>query len=310
MGLRTIAGQIRTALALKRLADAFEKEKAMNHDWAKTLKAAATDFLLTAAAVLAAYFSDPAALAAALGLVPEHLRLALVPILSALFVALRKRIKHGGPPNPDLKAGALAGLFLIFGTIANAQTPAPSTEGLTLTLHGGAMQFAERGQPDRRDFVYRLTLAVPAPHGLTLSARADYTRTQDGGDLLDPHTFRSVEAFAAARKKIATNLEAVTLGGVSWNRDAKFEPVDPRLWTAAAGARFTVPGRGYVILAAGHHGPVGGAAGLVSIVYDLEASGAASWFLDAAVPLDADRFRSRPYTVKAGISARLKGWKF
>ena len=87
--------KLKMAWRAKRIFDAFEKEKKMNHDWAKTLKSAGVDFALTLAAVLTAWLADPVNLAQALGLVPEHLRLAMVPALSAAFVALRKRIKHG-----------------------------------------------------------------------------------------------------------------------------------------------------------------------------------------------------------------------
>lgn len=68
-----------------------------------------------------------------------------------------------------------------------------------------------------------------------------------------------------------------------------------------------MPKRGYVIAAVGHHGPVGGSAFLGSLVVQL--SDGTSWFGDVAIPLSADRFAQRPYTVKAGISARLKSWK-
>ncbi len=170
------------------------------------------------------------------------------------------------------------------------------------------MQFAERGVPDKRDFVYRLTVTVPAPSRVTLFGRADYTRTQDGGDLLDPKTFRSIEAFVGGRKDVGAGFAVTAFSGVSWDKDSKVQPSDPRLWTAAAGVRYSVQGRGYVIAAAGHHGPVGGSAFLGSIVYEINSG--ASWFGDVAIPLDASRFAKRPYTIKAGISARLKGWRF
>lgn len=203
----------------------------------------------------------------------------------------------------------LALLLALAGVPAFAQDPQPSpTAGVEVALHGGAMQFAQRGEPDHRDFVYRLTLTVPAPSGFTLFGRADYTRTQDGGDLLDVKTFRSIEAFAGGRKDIGSGFAVTAFSGVSWNRDNTFEPADPRLWTMAAGVRYSVPGRGYVIAAAGHHGPVGGSAFLGSIVYEINSG--ASWFGDVAIPLDASRFAARPYTIKAGISARLKAWRF
>lgn len=184
----------------------------------------------------------------------------------------------------------------------------PARKPIELNLWGGAMQFAERGQPDKRDFVYRLSLSIPAPNGITAGARVDYTRTQDGGDLFDIETFRSVEAYLGGRKDVARNLSVSAFSGVSWDRDKDFDPADARLWTAAVGLRYAVPGRGYVLAAAGHHGPVGGSAFLGSVVYELSSS--TNWFFDIAVPLDADRFKLRPYTVKAGVAARLKFWTF
>lgn len=207
----------------------------------------------------------------------------------------------------DIGPGFVVILALLPALALAQDQPKPSAP-VEISLYGGAMQFAERGQPDKRDFVYRLTLTVPAPSGITLFGRADYTRTQDGGDLIDPKTFRSIEALAGGRKDIIPNLSVMAFAGVTWNRDDHYEPVDPRLWTGAAGLRYSVPGRGYVVASAGHHGPVGGSAFLGSIVYEISAG--ASWFGDVAVPLDASRFAKRPYTVKAGISARLKGWKF
>ncbi len=127
----SIFGKVKTALALKRVADAIEREDKMGHDWSKTARAVAIDFGLTSAAVLTAYFSDPAALASVLGVVPEHLRLALVPLLSAAFVALRKRIKHGGVP--PAAVGPLVLLLLCSPASAQEATPSPTPAGDAMT---------------------------------------------------------------------------------------------------------------------------------------------------------------------------------
>lgn len=191
-----------------------------------------------------------------------------------------------------------------------APAPSPTRAPIEISLHGGAMQYIERDAVDRKDFVYRITLTVPSPGGLILFGRADYTRTQDGGDLLAPQSFRSIEAFLGGRKGLTRNrtLEVTAFSGVSWDRDKTFDPVDARLWTVAVGLKYTVPGRGYVVAAAGHHGPVGGSAFLGSAVWEMSAG--AAWFGDIAIPLDAPRFAARPYTIKCGISARIKSWKF
>lgn len=304
--------KLKAAWKARQIFNTFEKEhKRMgDYDFKKTLAKAAKDFLITALAVASAsagaalgeYFSSRANIEAALAVLPSPMIAVLVPLISAAAVALANWAKHR-------KGAAIVPLLILaLASPAFAQEPSPTPSGVELTLHGGAMQFAERGQPDKRDFVYRLTLTVPAPSGLTLFARADYTRTQDGGDLLDPKSFRSIEGFAGGRKDVGSGFAVTAFGGATWNRDAKIEPTDPRLYTAAAGIRFNVPGRGYVIASAGHHGPVGGSAFLGSLVYEINSG--ASWFADVAIPLDASRFDARPYTIKAGVSARLKGWKF
>jgi len=298
---------------LKKASDQFEKDKKMKADptisIAKGLKAIAGLALFSGLGGMALFLLEPGVIEAALasaGVNTAYAAIIVLALRGAATAFLNWR-KHNPPTPSNQNAGPLVLLLCLLPGIAAAQDPAPAAP-VELTLHGGAMQFAERGSADKRDFVYRLTLTVPAPSGLTLFARADYTRTQDGGDLLDPKTFRSIEGFAGGRKDIGSGFALTAFGGASWNRDSKIEPTDPRLYTAAAGVRFSVPGRGYVIAAAGHHGPVGGSAFLGSLVYEINAG--ASWFGDVAIPLDASRFAARPYTIKAGISARLKSWKF
>ncbi len=285
-----------------------------DYDFKKTLLKAVKDFLVTAMAIAAAsagaavgeYFSSRENIEAAIAVLPSPLIAVLVPAISAGAVALANWSKHRKSRNviPIL-------LLALLPLPAFAQDPAPSPSPVSkveISLHGGAMQYIERDSTDRKDFVYRLTLTVPAPSGLTLFARADYTRTQDGGDLFDPKSFRSIEGFIGGRKEILPNLALTAFGGVSWDRDKAFDPVDPRLYTAAGGARYTVAGRGYVLAAVGHHGPVGGFVFCGSAVWEMRAAGAG--FGDIAIPLDSERFRERPYTIKAGISARIKSWKF
>ena len=304
---------------LKKASDQFERDKKMqNYEWQKSLKAGVTQILtLILTGIIAAVFgvlSDSENIKTILlgaGVNEAYVAVILMLVAGGLRVA-QNWMKHSPnaprPSSGDIPAVVALLLLPALASPAFAQEPTPQPAPVEITLHGGAMQFAERGQPDKRDFVYRLTLTVPAPSGLTLFARADYTRTQDGGDLLDPKTFRSIEGFVGGRKDIGSGFAVTAFGGATWNRDSKIEPTDPRLYTAAAGVRYSVPGRGYVIAAAGHHGPVGGTAFLGSVVYEINSG--ASWFGDVAIPLDASRFAARPYTAKVGISARLKGWKF
>lgn len=218
------------------------------------------------------------------------------------------RVIKRAPTATTVEATFLALALLLLPAFASAQTQVVPEKTAEVSLYGGAMQFAERGKEDKRDFVYRLSASLRVPQGVVLFGRVDYTRTQDGGDLLDIKTFRSVEGFAGARKEIAPGFSPLVYAGVSWDRDSKVQPTDPRLWTLAAGFRYDVPGRGYLIASAGHHGPVGGSAFLGSVVVTIRDG--VSWFGDVSIPLDASRFAQRPYTIKAGISARLKAWRF
>ena len=274
---------------------------------AKGLKAVAGLALFAGLGGMALFILEPgvveAALAAA-GVNSAYAAIIVLGLRGAATAYLNWR-KHNPPTPSNQNAGPLI-LLALLPSLATAQEPAstPPGAGVEINLHGGAMQFAERGSPDKRDFVYRLAVTVPAPEGIALFARADYTRTQDGGDLTDPKTFRSVEGFVGARKDVGAGFAVTAFGGATWNRDAHVEPTDPRLWTASVGLRYSVPGRGYIIAAAGHHGPVGGSAFLGSIVYEI--NDGASWFCDVAIPLDASRFAAKPYTAKVGISGRLK----
>lgn len=333
MGLRSwlkeTKDEIQLALAWKRARNQWSKDMEQGYDpkvgLIKGAKSMGSYFLVSTLALIAATLVDPAAVGGffgAHGVSATYIALITLAAKGAgTFLSnwLKQRDKDLQLQPQGLlsraKCGqcgaALALLLALLSAPAYAQDamPRPSpTPGVEINLHGGAMQFAERGSPDKRDFVYRLTVNITAPAKTSLFGRADYTRTQDGGDLLDPKTFKSIEAFVGGRKDVGAGFSPLVFGGVSWNRDGKIEPVDPRLWTAAAGVRFEVPKRGYVIAAAGHHGPVGGSAFLGSIVVQLNEG--ASWFGDVAIPLDASRFAARPYTIKAGISARLKSWKF
>ena len=200
-----------------------------------------------------------------------------------------------------------------------AQTPSPSPTAEAAepnqpgdaAINCGAMQFSERDKPDKRDFVCRLSATITTKD-VVIFGRGDWTRTQDvpegSTDLLDVKTFASVEALVGVRRDIVPHLAGIAFAGVTWNRDHEYAPSDPRLWTAAVGLRYSIPGRGYVVAALGQHGPVGGSAFLGSVVYELNPG--ASLFADVAIPLDATRFAVRPYTLKTGMSALIKRKKF
>lgn len=306
--------KVKAAWKARQFFNTIEKERKRmgDYEFKKTAAKAAKDFLITALAVASAsagaalgeYFSSRENIEAAIAVLPSPMIAVLVPLISAAAVALANWAKHR-------KGAAIVPLLILaLASPAFAQEPA-QPQRPEAAISCGGMRFAERGAPDHEDFVCRLSLAVPAPSGLTLFARADYTRTQGtepDGDLLALATFRSIEGFVGGRKDIAPNLSATAFAGVTWNRDKNIEPTDPRLWTVAGGLRYTVPKRGYVVAAFGHHGPVEGSAFLGSLVYEM--SDSAAWFGDVAIPLGATRFALKPYTVRFGVSARVKAWKF
>lgn len=310
---------IKAGLTFKRAADQWEKDMKTKANPGisimKGLKAVGGLAFFAGLGGVALFLLEPGVIEAALSAagVNTAYAAAIVLVLRGAATAWLNYRKHNPPTPSNQNSAPLAILLLLLPAFASAsaQDPAPKPQS-EAALSCGAMRFLERGSPDSEDFVCRLSLAVPAPSGLTLFARADYSRTQalpSGEELsLDIKTFRSIEGFAGARKDIAPNLSATAFAGVTWNRDRTIEPTDPRLWTVAGGLRYTVPGRGHVVAAAGHHGPVGGTAFLGSVVYDLGEN--AAWFGDVAVPLGASRFALKPYTVRFGVSARIRGWKF
>jgi len=311
----TVFAQIKAALAIKRAANQFQKEKSMGADpvvsVVKGLKAIGAFLLFAGLSAVGLALADEQALGALLAALNIHSAYVGVAILVARGVstAILNYIKNNGPNDPNR---FLVVLFAILAApaLVTAQDAAPTQrpDPVTITLYGGAMRTAERGKADSNDFTYRLTVQVPAPSDVTVFGRADWTRTQDGGSLTDPATFRSVEAVAGARKQVATGIEAFAFSGVTWSREDAFVPADPRLWTLAVGVRGSIAGKGSAQVAFGHHGPVGGPALLGSLSYLVGDS--ASYFADVAIPTDAERFRMRPYTARFGISARLKRWRF
>ena len=184
-----ILEKLKLGLALKRVSDAIDKENKVGHDWSKTGKAVAADLAITSVAVLAAYFSEPEHLAALLGVVPESLRLALIPLVSAGLVALRKRIKHGGPPSADLKAGALTGaVVLMLCSPVSAQeatpTPTPTGDAMTwLSAHSAIISGTySTDTSDREEFIgLRISGDFNLAPKLTGWATVDlFTRSRDG----------------------------------------------------------------------------------------------------------------------------------
>jgi len=313
--------KLKTGLAISRAANQYDKETKMGADpkvsLVKGAQAIGAFLLYAVIYAVGMGLSDGQALEALLagvGINGAYVGI-IVLVARGASVALMNFWKHNNKPiDAANKVGVIvllallpSGAFAQSPAAASAQSPAAASGA----LYCGAMQFASRGEPDHRDFVCRVSLSVPAPEGITAFARVDYTRTQDSpteGDVLDIQTFRSVEAFAGGRKDVGSGFSVLAFSGVTWDRDANIEPTDPRLWTVAGGARFDVQNRGYIIASVGHHGPVGGLAFLGSAVYEI--NDGASWFGDVAIPLEASRFAAKPYTVRFGISARLKRWKF
>lgn len=302
-----------------------------NFSWGLAIRKGLTTFGWSALGYIATEFSSEVVLASALGTsVPVSVKIPVATLLAGVFksvanYAKNRRIKldsdgtNGAgtaiPVQGLTKPLALA-VLVLSSTFAFAQAPekdcALEITGCKaeLSLDAGLMQFAQRGN-DHKDFTYRLNASVKIPSNFKLEMRADWTRTQDGGNLFDPHTFKSVEAWGAVSRAVFSSdtlgFDVLGLSGVSWNRDKDFDPEDPRLWTAGLCVRARVSGRGSAMPCLAHHGPVGGVAFLGSVTYDMGSG--AWWFGDVAVPLSRASFLANPYTVKFGIAGRLKRFK-
>jgi hypothetical protein len=90
--------KIKLALRAKRAADVIQQQTTAGLDWNKVLAKGLIDFVLTSGAVLAAFWGTPEGMAQALGFLPDELRVALIPVVSALLVMVRNAIKHWAAP--------------------------------------------------------------------------------------------------------------------------------------------------------------------------------------------------------------------
>lgn len=97
--------------------------------------------------------------------------------------------------------------------------------------------------------------------------RGDLGRTQDGGNLRDPATFRSIEVGAGVRQRVKGALSVGAIAGVTYSAEGKVDaPRDPRLYSLLGLLCVDIAG-GYACATGGHRGPVGGPSvgGAVSI---------------------------------------------
>ncbi len=96
MGL-SLLSRIRLVLQIRNLLNALKKE-GNTVDWKKTLMKGVKDLLVTIVAVggtsVLTYYLDPEHLKQLLGVLPQTLQLALIPLVSAGITALINLIKH------------------------------------------------------------------------------------------------------------------------------------------------------------------------------------------------------------------------
>lgn len=144
-------------------------------------------------------------------------------------------------------------------------------------------------------------IAGPISSSVRAFVRGDLGRTQDGGDLADPETFRSIEVATGARARVTGALSAGLVVGVTYSAEGTVHaPRDPRLYSLLGLLCLDVAG-GYVCGTAGHRGPVGGASvgGTVSIP-----RGKVSTTVDFDLPLRT-AFDRRTWQLTIGASAEV-----
>jgi hypothetical protein len=92
-----VLAKVKLAFQVSRLLAVF---KEANVNWKLVAQKAARDLLVTIAAVggsaVLVYYQDPEHLKLILGVLPQTLQLALIPILSALITAALNALKHWG----------------------------------------------------------------------------------------------------------------------------------------------------------------------------------------------------------------------
>lgn len=191
-----------------------------------------------------------------------------------------------------------------FADPAPAASPAAK---LTASLYAGTSSVLTRGE--RREYITsRLSATAPLFAGLSAFARVDLGANQDGGNLSDPRTFRTVEVLGGLWRKVGP-VEATAIGGATYSVEGQEgRPLDARLFTLAALARVGIGDGGYVYAGGGHHGPVGGPALLFAASVPIK--GGAFSVIDFALPLQRTVFREKAWTLKVGASVRVKRLRF
>lgn len=259
----SIIGKLKAALAVKRLADAIERENRMKHDWQKTLKSAGTDFLLTIAAVLVAYFADPANIAAVLGVVPESVRLALIPLISAALVLVRKRLKY---PTNGIKALPVLILCLL-PAFASAQEPEKPQDFLAYAKAHASIVSGVEIAGERSEFVslsldddFALAGKVRGFASLSLFSRQRASEDPELPASVDELGIYSAgEAFAGAYwqwlPKLAIECRAGMTFAMVGITGTVGGPVDGSKFIGGCGPRMSGPA-GRLSILFGHSGPV------------------------------------------------------
>ena len=186
--------------------------------------------------------------------------------------------------------------LLLAGCVA-AGTAAQGWDGVAEAGAATAMTRGERTEHWRG----RLVIAGPIASFVRGFLRGDLGRTQDGGDLADASTFRSIEVAIGARARVGGPLSVGLLAGVTYSAEGRVgAPSDARLYSYLGLFCLDVAG-GYVCGTGGHRGPVGGPAVGAAISIP---KGKVSTTVDFDLPLRTAHDR-RTWQLTIGASAEV-----
>jgi hypothetical protein len=209
---------------------------------------------------------------------------AVVAVLVLVVYAVRRRQSCVLPSLELILA------CLLLALPAQAQLPVGlGVQGMEAQLDAGA-GLAWTNAERTEHFRTRLTVAAPISSSLRVFVRADLSRTQDGGDLADPQTFRSVEAALGVRYRIAGPVSVGLVGGVTYSAEGdQGAPADGDQ-ASLLGVLCADYGKAYLCSGAGQRDPVGGRALVVALSIPLGDRFVAA--VDYDYPLSVERPRA------------------
>lgn len=297
---------LKAALTLKRGADQFQKDRAMNnYEPLKSLKAGVTQILtLVLTAVIAAVYgvlSDSEAIKKLLlgaGVNEAYVGVILLVLAGALRVA-QNWYKHS-PSSPAKTPTSLVGLVAIFLIASPANAQANAKRGFSLSLETGLAATWTEGVKDERAGVI-ITADLPVKRG-GIATRIDIagSRGQTAVDLTNPSTFRSTEILSALYYEAKGGVDAICFGGVSYSLEGtQGRPVDGRMYTGGCGGRVRLAGHS-LVLGYGQRGAINGRGLLGSLTVRKGEKG--RMHVDGALAERNDPVRGRAWELRSSVT--------